>query len=167
MKKHILLPLALASWVLLALPLARAANEEQEIRDLIDRWEKAFRAKNAGEVMACYAPGNRVVAFDIVPPLVRIGRDAYRKNYEDFFAMYQGPLQTEIRELKVTVGGDVAFVTCLERLSGVLNGGQKSDMWCRVTSGLRKLEGKWLIVHDHVSVPVDFESGKALLELKP
>jgi hypothetical protein len=29
------------------------------------------------------------------------------------------------------------------------------------------MNGKWLIVHDHISVPADFESGKAMLDLKP
>jgi len=45
--------------------------------------------------------------------------------------------------------------------------GQKTDVWLRATSGVRKVDGKWLIVHDHISVPADFETGKALLELKP
>jgi len=48
-----------------------------------------------------------------------------------------------------------------------MKNGQPSDMWLRATSGLRKMNGKWLIVHDHVSVPIDFETGKAVLELKP
>jgi hypothetical protein len=27
--------------------------------------------------------------------------------------------------------------------------------------------GQWLIEHEHVSVPVDVENGKAVLDLKP
>lgn len=153
--------------LLIALALPAVAEDNREIRELLSRWEKAFSAKDIDGVMSCYATGERLVAFDIVPPLVRNGRDAYRKNYEGFFAMYDGPLQMEIRDLQITASGDVAFITCLERMSGILKGGQKSDVWCRVTSGLSKIEGKWLIIHDHVSVPVDFDSGKALLELKP
>jgi SnoaL-like protein len=53
------------------------------------------------------------------------------------------------------------------QFTGKLKNGQPSDMWLRATSGLRKMNGKWLIVHDHVSVPVDFETGKAALGLKP
>jgi uncharacterized protein (TIGR02246 family) len=167
MNKPMLILLALASSAFLALPPARAADDEQEIRAMIDRYEIAFQAKDVLTVMTFYAPGDQVTAFDIVPPLEKTGHDAYRKNFEGFFAGYEGPLQTEVRNLMVMASGDVAFLTCLERFSGVLKGGQKSDMWCRVTSGLRKIGGKWLIVHDHLSVPVDFETGKALLELKP
>jgi hypothetical protein len=31
----------------------------------------------------------------------------------------------------------------------------------------RKIEGDWLIARDHASVPLDFESGRALLNLEP
>jgi uncharacterized protein (TIGR02246 family) len=143
------------------------AEDEKQIRDLINRWEKAFAAKNLDDVMALYAPGDRVLAFDIVPPLMCRGYDRYRKNYEEFFANYEGPIVVEVRDLKISAGGDVAFLTCLERLVGTMKGGQKSDIWVRVTSGLNRIGGRWLIVHDHVSVPIDFETGRALLDLKP
>jgi len=145
---------------------AGAAKNQAEIRQLLSRWEKAFRAKDVDGVMAVYAPGSEVTAFDIVPPL-QVGRDAYRKNYQEFFATYDGPLELEFHDLKIVADNRVAFLTCLERVSGTLKGGQKSDLWVRVTSGLRRIDGKWLIVHDHVSVPVDFATGKGLLELKP
>jgi ketosteroid isomerase-like protein len=58
-------------------------------------------------------------------------------------------------------------VHILERMSGTLNGGEKSDIWMRATSGLRKMGGRWYIVHDHISVPADFATGKAVLDLKP
>ena len=157
----------LAGFILSSIPGARAADAEKQVRELISRWEKAFRAKDTDAVMAVYAPGDQLIAFDIVPPLACVGHDAYRKNYEAFFAMYEGPLDTEIRDLKVAASGDVAFITCLERLSGTVKGGQKLTQWVRVTSGLRKIGGHWLIVHDHISVPVDFEHGKALTDLVP
>jgi uncharacterized protein (TIGR02246 family) len=144
-----------------------AGKSEGEIRQLLERWEKAFRAKNIDAVMAVYAPEAAVVAYDVVPPLQIAGKKAYRKSYEDFFAMYQGPLDFECRDLKIVAGRDVAFIYCLERVSGTLQNGQKSDLWIRATSGLRKISGRWLIVHDHISVPVDFETGKAALDLKP
>ncbi len=143
------------------------ASPEAEVRALVARWGQAFKIKNVEQVMACYAPGSAVRAFDIVPPLECSGHDAYRKNYEQFFAMYRGPIELELRDLQVIASADLAFITVLERMAGTLTDGQKSEMWVRVTSGLRKMEGRWLIVHDHVSVPVDFASGKALLELKP
>lgn len=144
-----------------------ATKNEAAIRDLYEGWAKAFRAKDIDGIMAVYAPGDAVVAYDIVPPLQYVGKDAYRKDYQDFLAMYDGPIGVELRDLRIVAGNDVAFLNALERISGTLKGGQKSDIWLRATSGLRKINGKWLIMHDHISVPADFNTGKALLELKP
>ena len=169
MKNRTVTFLALVVALLISAPAAEAASaakNQADIHLLLSRWEKAFRAKDVDGVLAVYAPGNEVTAFDIVPPL-QVGREAYRKNYEGFFAMYDGPLGFEIRDLKIVADNRVAFLTCLERVTGTLKGGQKSDLWVRITSGLRKIDGKWLIVHDHVSVPVDLATGKGMLELTP
>jgi ketosteroid isomerase-like protein len=37
----------------------------------------------------------------------------------------------------------------------------------RVTVCCRNTSGRWLIAHEHFSVPFDMESGKALLSLEP
>ena len=39
--------------------------------------------------------------------------------------------------------------------------------WLRWTLGFRKIDGRWRVAHEHVSVPFDMESGKAMLDLKP
>jgi hypothetical protein len=39
----------------------------------------------------------------------------------DVFVAYQYPLGCEIGDLTITVGGDVAFGHCLNRISGTLN----------------------------------------------
>lgn len=146
---------------------ASSAKSEAEVRQLIGHWEAAFQAKDLDGVMSVYVPGTELVAFDVVPPLQRLGYDAYRNNYKAFFAQYDGPLVLEMRNLEVNAGADVAFIHCLERMSGTLKSGEKSEVWLRVTSGLRKIHGVWRIVHDHVSAPVNFESGKAVLDLTP
>jgi uncharacterized protein (TIGR02246 family) len=144
-----------------------AKNNEAAIRELYDRWSKAFRARDIEGIMAVYAPGDAVVGYDIVAPLEYVGNDAYRKDYEVFLAQYVGPIDIEYRGLRIVASGDVAFIHTLERINGTLKNGQKSDIWVRATSGLRKIKGKWLIVHDHISVPADLDTGKAVLDLKP
>ena len=67
----------------------------------------------------------------------------------------------------MTVGDDVAFGYALNRISGTLKNGNRSDYWVRWTTCLRKVDGNWLIVHDQISVPLDFKSGRALLDLEP
>jgi len=142
-------------------------KDEAQIKALLDRWAKAFEARDINGIMSNYAPGDAVVAYDVVPPLQYKGKEAYRKDYLEFLGQYDGPIQVEYRDMRVLSGGDVAFVHALERFTGKLKNGQQSDLWLRYTGGLRKVDGTWLIVHDHVSVPADFENGKAALDLKP
>lgn len=163
----VLAAVALAWGFLQRMPKTRAANDEAEIRQVYDRWAKAFRAHDVDAIMSIYAPGNDLVAYDVVPPLQYRGKDAYRKDYEEFLAQYEGPIDTEFRDLRIVAGDGVAFIHCVERISGTLKNGQKSEVWVRATSGLRKINGQWLILHDHISVPADLATGKAALDLKP
>ena len=143
----------------------RNTNDEAEIRQAWERWAKAFRAHDIDGIMSMYSP--EVVAYDFVPPLQYVGKDAYRKDYEEFVAQFDGPVDVEFRDMKIVVGGDVAYIYALEHFTGKMKNGQNLDLWGRCTSGFRKINGKWLDTHDHCSVPTDFETGKAALDLKP
>jgi uncharacterized protein (TIGR02246 family) len=144
---------------------ANPGNPANEIRDWLDRWTKAFAKQDVDAIMALYA--DDVIAYDIVPPLQYIGKDAYRADYQQFFSQYEGNLHVEVRDLHVNATGDLGYAAGLELISGTLKSGQKSSIWLRFTSLFRKLDGHWLDFHDHVSVPADIETGKAMLDLKP
>jgi uncharacterized protein (TIGR02246 family) len=140
-------------------------NDEAAIQGLLDDCIRSLRDKNIEGVMSIYAP--EVVSFDIIPPLRYVGADAFRKVWEEVFLVYQGPIYYEIHDLDITMGDEVAFTHSLNRISGTMNNGQKTDLWLRWTACFRKINGKWLIVHHHNSVPVDLEQGEAVLSLKP
>jgi len=139
--------------------------EETEVRKRIDEWANAFRDKDINRVMSVFAPD--VVAFDIVPPLAYSGRDDYRKQWEKLFASYQGPIEYEIRDLRINADHDLAFSYSINLIKGTLKNGQKTEVWLRMTACWKRIDGQWMLEHEHVSVPVDIEHGKALLDLKP
>jgi uncharacterized protein (TIGR02246 family) len=141
------------------------ANDEADIRQRIDKLVAAVRAMDLEGVKPIYAPD--IVSFDIVPPLKHVGAEAKWKNWADVFTAYQRPLGYEIRDLTITVGDEVAFGRSLNRISGTLKNGNRSDYWVRWTTCFRKIDGNWLIAHDQVSVPLDVASGRALLNLEP
>lgn len=141
------------------------AADEAGIRQRIEELVEAIRTMDLESVKPIYAPD--IVSFDIVPPLQHVGAEAKWKNWVDLFTAYQRPLDYEIRELTITVGDDVAFGYSLNRINGTLKNGNRTDYWLRWTACFRKIGGNWLIAHDHVSVPLDVESGRALLDLKP
>jgi uncharacterized protein (TIGR02246 family) len=141
------------------------ATDEAEIRQCIDKLVTAVRAMDLEGVKPIYAPD--LVSFDIEPPLRHMGAEAKWKNWTKVFTVYQPPLGYETRDLTITVGDDVAFGYTLARISGTLKNGKRSDYWVRWTTCLRKIDGNWLVVHDQISVPTDFASGRALLDLQP
>src|SRR5215472_1945420 len=140
-------------------------NNEAAIREVIDSFADAFRARDVNGVMSVFAP--EIVSFDIVPPLEAVGAETFVKHWQEFFEAYQGTLHVEFPDISITVGDDVAFSHCLLRVKGTMKTGQQTDWWLRWTACYRKTNGKWIIVHEQVSVPIDFRSGKAMLDLKP
>jgi uncharacterized protein (TIGR02246 family) len=141
------------------------AIDEADIRQRIDKYAAAIHAKDIERVMSIFAPD--IVSFDIEAPLKHLGAEAKRRNWTKVFATYQHPLGYEIRDLTITLGDDVAFGYSLNRISGTLKNGNRVNYWVRWTTCFRKIGGNWLIAHDHVSVPLDVESGRALLNLEP
>jgi ketosteroid isomerase-like protein len=142
-----------------------SADAARDIKQVFVDWAKAFEAKDVDGVMAMYAPN--VTAFDIVPPLQFRGADAYRKDYASFFGQFSGPIQLEVPDMKIEVSGDTAFAYGLERIAGKTTSGAPVDMWLRYTEGLKNIDGKWRVVHEHISVPADMATGKAAMDLKP
>ncbi|OBI94323.1 nuclear transport factor 2 family protein [Mycobacterium sp. 1245805.9] len=142
------------------------SDDEADIRRRTDELTGAIRAADLEAVMSIYAPD--VVSFDLEPPLRHVGAEAKRRNWERVFAAYEHPLGYEIRDLTITVSDDVAFAYSLNRLSGTLKSGPTTPgFWVRATTCFRKLDGRWFIAHDHVSVPLEMTTGAGLLNLEP
>jgi uncharacterized protein (TIGR02246 family) len=138
---------------------------EAAIRQRVQDLAKAVRAKDIDAVAAFYAPD--IVSFDIDPPLRYAGSDHKRQAWQEMFAAYRGVIGYEVRELDVTSEGDLAFVHSVNHMTGTLANRHPSDMWLRWTACFRRINGMWLIVHDHASVPADLPNERALLHLTP
>jgi ketosteroid isomerase-like protein len=141
------------------------ASEEAQIRQLIDNWVSALRARDLDKMMSNYSPD--ILVFAATPPLEYTGAREYRRQWQGMFDSIQGPVGCEIRDLKITVGNDLAFGHCLNRLSGKMKDGKGNFPWIRLTLCFRKVGGTWMVTHEHASVPFDPENGKASLDLKP
>lgn len=141
------------------------AVAEALIRQRVDDLVKAVRSKNIDGVMSLYAPD--IVSFDIVPPLRYAGSEEKRREWQRTFAAYRDPIHYEARELTIAADGELGFVHSVNHVTGTLANGHTTDLWLRWTACFRRINGTWLIVHDHVSVPADLEHGQAVLNLTP
>ncbi|MBA2457418.1 MAG: nuclear transport factor 2 family protein [Gemmatimonadales bacterium] len=121
------------------------ATEETRVRQLIERWAAAINAQNRAGILADHS--DNMLMFDFPSTLRGIG--AYDRTWDFFFADPKGPISFTPRNLEVTAGADVAFATCLIRCEGTSAG----EVELRLTTGLRKMDNRWVVTHEHHSVP--------------
>ena len=140
-------------------------TDRAQLRALIDDRIKAVRDKNVNKAISSIAQD--ILSFDVVNPFQQVGLEASKKRAEDWFSTFEGPISYEIKDLTITTGDNVAFSHGLSHLSATRTDGGPLDMWWRTTICFRRIYEKWMVTHEHNSVPFDVESGKASLDFKP
>jgi uncharacterized protein (TIGR02246 family) len=125
-------------------------RDETEIQALIARWAKAVRDQDLAGIRADHDPN--MLMFDVPPPFMSRGLDAYMATWDTFFVWQARPVQFEFRDIEITAGKEVAFATAIGRCCD-LSSGEKVDLEFRLTMGLQKLDGRWRIMHEHHSLP--------------
>jgi ketosteroid isomerase-like protein len=141
------------------------ASTQSELRALLDSRSEAIRIKDIDRLMSFYSPD--IVYFDLVPGLQYTGSAALRPRFLQWFDGYKGSIGQEIRDLNILASGDIAVAYMLIRASGTLKNGHEVGFWVRATSCCRRSNPRWLITHEHISLPVDVESGSAAMDLVP
>ena len=126
-------------------------TDEAAIRDLVESWARAVRTKNLAGILANHS--RDILMFDVPPPIKSTGIDAYKKTWDLFFSWSQDSEVFDISEMNITAGNDVAFVTALMRCAGTETDGSKIELAFRLTIGLRKIDGQWIVMHEHHSIP--------------
>ncbi len=143
-----------------ARPAHTQSKDDQAIRALEDRFAAAFRAKNLDAIMKVYAPGDGIFVFDLSTPREYVGYDAYRKDWASLFDSAQGPIAFDISELAIETDGKMGYSHSIQHLAFTMKDGSRYEVMARVTDVYRKIGGQWLVVHEHVSVPIDPATGK-------
>ena len=141
------------------------ASIQSEVRALLESWSEAARIKDIDRLMSLYSPD--IVYFDVVPPLRYVGAAALRGDFLRWFDGWESSIGVEIRDLNVFGGRDIAFANMLHRTSGTLKNGREVGYWLRATVCCQQSNHRWVIAHEHISLPVDFESGGAAMDLVP
>jgi uncharacterized protein (TIGR02246 family) len=128
------------------------AQDEDEIRTLIERWVEAVHRGDLQAVLAQHT--DDIVMFDVPPPQEGLrGIEAYRASWPGFFAWQAAGASFELVELEVTAGADVAFAYALLRCASAARRAERPDERLRLTVGLRREQGRWLVAHEHHSFP--------------
>ncbi len=125
-------------------------SDTDDIRVLIHRWAEAVHHGDLDTVLEHHAED--IVMFDVPPPHRGArGLEEYRDTWPPFFDWQRSGALFEIVELDVTAGTDIAFAWALLRCSIPEHLRQHPEQRLRLTIGLRREAGRWLVSHEHHS----------------
>ena len=128
------------------------ATDEQEIRALLEDWARAVHDGNLDGVLADHAED--IVMFDVPAPFEGVrGIDAYRDTWPGFFEWQRTGATFDIESLDVTAGDDVAYAYALLKCGTPQSLADRPGFRLRLTVGLRKESGRWVVAHEHHSFP--------------
>ena len=128
------------------------SEDVAQIRTLIEKWAKAVHIGDLDGVLADHATD--IVMFDVPPPEDGVrGIEAYRETWPGFFEWQREGAVFEIVSLDVIAGEDVAYAYALLRCGTPGELASDPNNRLRLTLGLRKQDGRWVVAHEHHSFP--------------
>ena len=159
MKRKLLsyvMAIAILSAVGTTTALASEASDKAQIKEIL---EKVIAGKDGTEMASYYAPD--AILWDVVPPETR-GRANIAK-FMDGIMVDQKNLKGEIRRLHIEVERTLATAYSIQHFTWESRAtGQPGEILFRQTDMLRKIKGRWWIIQQHISVPIDAKTGQAV-----
>ena len=126
------------------------ADDEKQIRKLLDNWAAAVRNKDIDKIVAHHSVD--FIMFDVPPPFQSVGIDAYKKTWDTFFK-YTKRGVFDIQQLKIVADSSLAFCIATMRCEENTGGKGFEPLDFRLTVCLKKMDSQWIIVHEHHSIP--------------
>ena len=156
---------ALAISLLPPATIGATPGDELKLRDLENRLAKAFSDKKIDQIMQAYAPD--VFVFDLTKPRQYVGAPAYRRGWEALLTEFEGPIKVELSDMVVSSDGTVGYGHKIHHVMGTSTRGDKIELTVRISDVYLKQHGDWVIVQEHVSVPLDPKTMTPDLMSKP
>ena len=128
------------------------SETEKEIRQLVEDWAAAVRRGDLEKILAHHAAD--IVMYDVPKPFQSVGIDAYRNTWDTFFT-FTKPGVFDIQELHIVADQHVAFCYAAMKCEDKSNSSDYMELDFRLTIGLKKINGQWMIIHEHHSVPAE------------
>jgi ketosteroid isomerase-like protein len=148
-------------------PVAQANQNTNDVADIhneVESFRKAVLAKDMKGIARYYWNSPDLVVFDVITPLSYVGWESFRKDWEGFFVDFRTISLYDWNNVKIEASGDIGYLRAFIHMKGDLNNGEQLEMTVRDTAIFRRIEGHWVVVHDHGSVPFDsFQSRRALV----
>ena len=130
-----------------------SSQDEAAIRKVVESWAAAVRRRDFAGIRQNHSPD--IVMFDVPPPFQSKGIEAYKKTWDLFFSCSKDPIVFDITSMTITAGSDVAFVVAAMHSTESGADGERQRLDFRLTIGLRKIDDRWTVMHEHHSLPAE------------
>ena len=138
---------------------------EVDLLAVFDAWFDASERKDLDASMAPIA--DDIVSYEHSAPLEVRDIEQLRAECKAGFDQASDEFRWDIPDLRIIVRGDIAITWGLNRIADYEAGKLKSEMWSRGTRVFQHRDGRWQMIHQHVSFPMDPQTGVARTDLKP
>lgn len=143
---------------------AKRATGKSEVKKVIEDFMAALCKKDIKKMMVHYAA--EVVMFDVKPPFQQKGAVTWRHVWEACIDYFPTSFKVKIRDLVIHVSDDLAVSHYLFRLTGADKDHPAMQTWIRTTTAFKKIQGKWKIIHEHGSLPINPHTAMAIFTLE-
>lgn len=127
------------------------SSDEATLLEIFNGWSKAVREEDIAAIRAHHDPN--MLMFDVPPPFQAHGIDAYMETWKLFYSSVPKPVKFDFDSIQIHTGNDVAFLSAVGHCRYNKPSGEIVPLDFRLTMGFHKLNERWLIVHEHHSVP--------------
>lgn len=128
---------------------------EEAITNAIDTLVLAYQNKDADLATSFYIKDDRYALFDIMPPLIDAGFDRLYEKTAEFFAATDGPIALNVTDRHISASGDLAYLRGIMRADAKFADGREIATATRYTLIFQKIDGVWLVIHEHNSLPAE------------
>lgn len=140
-----------------------------KVQDVLENYKTAIYEKDVEKFLFLYAP--EIHIYDCWGNWECKGISSWKENVEVWFNGLSEDgvlLKVDFHDLVVEENTYLAFVHCAVTFAAhqVETGKILRQMTNRFTYGLKKVNGTWLITHEHSSLPINMETGKGIFNLK-
>ena len=140
-----------------------------KVQDLLENYKTAVYEKDVEKFLSMYASDTHI--YDCWGNWESKGISSWKENVAEWFNGLSEDgvlLKVDFNDLVVEENSYLAFVYCAVTFAAYQeeSGEQLRQMTNRFTYGFKKVNESWVIVHEHSSLPIDMETGKAIFNLK-
>ena len=131
----------------------------EEIRAILESITAALKVKDIDALMEHY--GSETQIFDLDQQVE--GKAKYHTIWAACLPYFGDEILLERGRVTIQASPDLAFVHGYSLYHGSKTDDPAAHSWCRITMCFQKQNGRWQIMHEHFSMPIDFEAGAPAL----